>query len=877
MPISPQISITRGLILSFSVLISIFLFFSLYTFYNIGSILRLTRTIYDHPLAVSNAALQANVSITKMHYHMKDVVLFESPIRILKSIEAVKQEEKKVYQHLDIVKARILGAQGQNLEAQARELFEEWRPIREEVIELTRAGHRNRAADITIGEGADHVAALETKMMGLTNYARAKAGHFLAETVKHRSSTRISSLLFLVASFLAAALIIAFTLRRTAAAETALRESKQLLTNAIDRAPIGMVMVSPKGYFLQANNAYSEMVGYSEAELKEMHFQEVTHPDDADIDPTTIHQLMQGEVNGDRLEKRYIRKDGSTIHVQLTTSLVTDQQGQPLFFFTQAQDITERKSSENKLRASEQRFRELFDNMGTSVAICDSPDGGERFIFRDMNQSGLTLTQMAKDRILGHDVREILPGIAKTGLLALFTDVWRNNTAARQATTHYAHGALEFWIETFVFKLPSGELVAIFEDRTDQHKAAREKEQLERQLFHTQKLESVGTLAGGIAHDFNNILASIIGFTELALDDVEKGSQLEGSLMEIYTAGKRARDLVKQILAFARQSGEERKPVLVGTIAKEALKLIRSTTPTSIEMEQHITSNALVMANPAQIHQVLMNLCTNAAHALENEEGCVKVVLEDVSLDGGEPGSLNEMAPGNYIKLSVSDNGVGIAPEIQDSIFEPYFTTKGPGKGTGMGLAMVDGIVASYGGKIMVSSKPGQGSEFNVYLPITERQVDRLPEQMQNLPTGSERILIVDDELAVAKLCSQLLDRLGYSVSFRTSSYEALELVRMRPTEFDLVISDMTMPNMTGDKLAIAMMEIRPDLPVIICTGYSNRISEAMAAKIGIRGFAYKPVVKADLAKLVRRVLDETQPLDTAPEPEEIVTPHAAT
>jgi CheY-like chemotaxis protein/Fe2+ transport system protein FeoA len=377
----------------------------------------------------------------------------------------------------------------------------------------------------------------------------------------------------------------------------------------------------------------------------------------------------------------------------------------------------------------------------------------------------------------------------------------------------------------------------------------------------SRKLAALGLLPGTKLQLIQSFPAYVVrfGFTELALDDVAQGSALERNLMEVYTAGKRARDLVKQILAFARQSGEERKPIQMSVIAKEALKLIRSTTPTSIAIDQQIHSSALVMANPTQIHQILMNLCTNAVHAIENEEGRVSVGLEEVLIDGKGASAHTDLTPGPYLLLTVTDTGVGIPPDVKASIFEPYYTTKDAGKGTGMGLAMVDGIVASYGGKITVDSTPGSGSEFHVYLPITRQQEAQQRQKDTDLPTGNERILIVDDELAIARTSAGLLDHLGYKTSYRTSSFEALELLRANPDAFDLVISDMTMPNMTGDKLAIAMMEIRPDLPVIICTGYSRRISETAAAEIGIRGFAYKPLVKADLANLVRKVLDASQ------------------
>ena len=374
-------------------------------------------------------------------------------------------------------------------------------------------------------------------------------------------------------------------------------------------------------------------------------------------------------------------------------------------------------------------------------------------------------------------------------------------------------------------------------------------------LFQAQKMESIGNLAGGIAHDFNNILSSIIGFTELALDDAPKNTGIEESLQEVSAAGRRAKELVKQILAFARQSDEEKNPIQPGSIAKEVLKLISSTLPATIDIHQKIDSDAAILGNAVQVHQLLMNLCTNAAHAMEESGGVLNVSLKDVVFDQKD-GSTG-MVPGKYIEIKVSDTGKGIPPDIIESIFEPYFTTKGPGEGTGMGLAMVKGIIDSYHGTITVDSQVGKGTTFTMYLPVIRQRSVRNIAAPEALPTGTERILFIDDEAPIARMGSQILERLGYGVATRTSSVEALALFRAKPDEFDLVVTDMTMPNMTGDTLAVELMKIRPDIPVILCTGYSNKISDETAAGIGIRAFAYKPVVRADLAKTVRKVLDE--------------------
>jgi PAS domain S-box-containing protein len=380
----------------------------------------------------------------------------------------------------------------------------------------------------------------------------------------------------------------------------------------------------------------------------------------------------------------------------------------------------------------------------------------------------------------------------------------------------------------------------------------------ERRLKQAQKMEAVGTLAGGIAHDFNNILSSIIGFTELALGEVKQGTELADDLQEVYAAGKRAKSLVKQILTFARQADEKIQPVQVSAIAREALKFIRASIPATIQIKTAIASDSLIMGSETQIHQIFMNLFTNAAYAMEANGGLLELTLKDTSVNTDTSHQISGLTSGNYLQIIVSDTGTGIPEHILPSIFHPYFTTKGGGDGTGMGLAVVHGIVETYGGRIQVDSHPGKGTVFTIHLPIAKKQAGHIPYEPQTFPVGKEHILFVDDEVPITKMASRVLGQLGYLVTATSSSTAALELFRSTPEDFDLVISDMTMPEMTGDLLARELIKIRPELPVILCTGYSRKISEEMAAEIGVKAVAYKPIVTAELAKTIRKVLDET-------------------
>ncbi|MBU8911596.1 MAG: response regulator, partial [Desulfobacterales bacterium] len=395
-------------------------------------------------------------------------------------------------------------------------------------------------------------------------------------------------------------------------------------------------------------------------------------------------------------------------------------------------------------------------------------------------------------------------------------------------------------------------------DVTEKVLSEKKVKKLQEQVAQAQRMETIGTLAGGIAHDFNNILFPILGHADMLLADIPEDSPLRDGANEILTSALRAKDLVRQILTFSRQDTTELILMKMQPVVKEVLKLIRSTIPTTIDIIQDTqTDCGVIKADPTQIHQVVMNLATNAFHAMEDDGGELSVSLKEVEL--GQYDIISpDMEPGAYACLTVSDTGTGMDKNITQKIFDPFFTTKEQGKGTGMGLSVVHGIVKSMGGAIHVYSEPGKGSKFTVYFPIEKSSFEKLETPTKEpVRGGTERILLVDDEEAILTMEKQMLERLGYQVVSRTSSIEALEAFRSSPDKFDLVITDMAMPNMAGDKLSAELIKIRPGIPILLCTGFSETMSGEKAASLGIKGFLMKPIVMTVLAHKIREALDQ--------------------
>jgi signal transduction histidine kinase len=400
------------------------------------------------------------------------------------------------------------------------------------------------------------------------------------------------------------------------------------------------------------------------------------------------------------------------------------------------------------------------------------------------------------------------------------------------------------------------QLEELVRERTDELAAAHER------LRQAQKLEAIGTLAGGIAHDFNNILGAIIGYTELAKDDIPDDSLANDNLGQVLAAAQRAKEMVLQILTFSRKTKEERKMVRFGEIIEEAVKFLRSTLPTTIDISLSIEEKlSPIQANPTQLHQVIMNISTNAAHAMRKKGGELKIELKEINhYPGGCGSGIESLAPGKYQHLVISDTGHGMSPGILKRIFEPYFTAKKIGEGTGMGLPVVHGIVKGHGGEITVDSKPGQGSTFHVFLPVIRKketlEQEQKEEQLSPAQLGSECILFVEDEQMLRELGQKILEKLGYRVTAAANGAEALEYFQKSPDPFDLVITDMAMPQMTGLQMAKECKKIKPGIPVILCTGFSDQVDDKNFESQGIDAFAMKPLRMQEIAKIIRKVLE---------------------
>ena len=391
------------------------------------------------------------------------------------------------------------------------------------------------------------------------------------------------------------------------------------------------------------------------------------------------------------------------------------------------------------------------------------------------------------------------------------------------------------------------------------NRMAEEKLNLESQLRQTQKMEAIGSLAGGIAHDFNNLLTPILGYSELVLQDIPGDSPEASKLIEVVKAAGLAKELVRQILTLSRQSKYELKPLRVELVVNEALKLLRSTIPSTIEIRNRVEAdNRTVYADPTQIHQVIMNLCTNAYHAMKTSGGILAVSLRSVKIDKeNQKVESLMMNAGLYLVLEVSDTGSGMSKATMERIFDPYFTTKNKDEGTGLGLSVVHGIVKSYGGHITVYSEPGHGTTFRIYLPCSEAGSDGYSHRdITPAPTGTEHILVVDDEKAIVEMIKTMLGNKGYTVTGCVGSLDALRVFKEHPGDYALVITDMTMPQMTGAQLAKKLRAIRPDILMILCTGFSDLINEKKAIVSGFNKFLMKPIIMRDLCHAVRDTLD---------------------
>lgn len=629
-------------------------------------------------------------------------------------------------------------------------------------------------------------------------------------------------------------------------------ETEERYRKMIEVSIDGFWIVDINGKILDVNNAYCSMIGYSREELLQMSIKDIDDLQSAvDVQDHVKKVIKSGSA---RFESVHRKKDGEKIVVEISTIYSETSRG---LFYVFIRDVTDKKRVEKVLIEEKERFRSHFENVPIPYQSLDY----EGCVI-DVNPTWLETLGYTREEVIGKSFGEFLPPAMKEHfqynfprfkdkgeILGVEFEMVKKDGSV--IMTRFS-GRISY-DQDGSFK----QTHCVFQDITEILKAEEERQVLESRLQQAQKMEAVGTLAGGIAHDFNNILAAIIGYGEMALDDAPADSYLKDDLSQILHSANRAKGLVDQILAFSRQSQVERIPTNIRSIIKEGLSMLRSSVPTTIRISEDLDRNCgIVLADPTQVHQILMNLCTNAYHAMEDTVGELSVTLKPFRV-GGSDLLASLLEPGEYNELVVTDSGSGIGPDVLDKIFDPYFTTKDSGKGTGLGLAIIQGIITEYGGAITVESQLGEGSAFHVYFPVLSQEA--LPElsTSEEPVTGKERILFVDDEEMLGKMGKRILENLGYDVTVKNSSKDALQVFTEASDRYDLVITDQTMPDMTGVDLAQRLIAIRPDLPVILCTGYSNLVDEETVKSLGIKGFALKPVTKTTFSKLIREVLDD--------------------
>jgi PAS domain S-box-containing protein len=639
-----------------------------------------------------------------------------------------------------------------------------------------------------------------------------------------------------------------------------LRNSEGKYRSIFENALEGLYQSSLAGRFINVNPALARILGYDSPEdlivnITDIRHQFYVNPKDRD----TLLEAISNNKQAFGFEIHCYRKDRRKIWIAISARMRHDEAGNPAFIEGFITDINARKLTEEALLESKNYLDEIINSVGDPLFVKDQH---HRWVL--VNNALCNLMGRSREELLGKSDYDFFPKeeadvFWKKDELVLA----RGTESINEESFTGAHGIVYTIVtKKTLYTNKNGEkyIVGIIRDITDQKRAEAEKKRLEAQLNQSQRMEAIGTLAGGVAHDFNNILQPMLGYAELLRMHLPADNPQHRYVERLYTAGLRAKSLVDQILTFSRRSERTIAPVQLQTILEEVYKLCRSTIPANIEISTDIQNDcAAVLLDPSQFHQVAMNLIINAYHAVEQSGGIISIRLQEITLENDQMMGTS-LPPGRYALFSVADTGCGIEPSIMDKIFDPYFTTKEQGKGTGLGLAVVYGIVKELKGDIKILSELGKGTTFNIYLPLNLDSLEvRAPaSEAQQFPTGSERILLVDDEAMIIEMETLILEELGYQVTSRLNSIEALELFKTNPQAFDLVITDLTMPQMTGEHLSKEIIAINPAIPIIICSGYGEMIGSAQAKAIGVKVLLKKPTTIAEMSQKVRIVLDES-------------------
>lgn len=621
------------------------------------------------------------------------------------------------------------------------------------------------------------------------------------------------------------------------------KEELALLQTLINQSNDAIFVVDAEtSALLYVNDKACSNLGYTTAELLALRVIDIaTHIVDM---PDWQRYVARVRKQSRLFEGEQIRKDGSRIPVEINARFVS-RQGQD-FLVTVVRDISERKDQRRALFEEKNKLESLLATLTDGITV------------QDLDFKVLYQNKVHTDKQGVHTGEYCYQAYQHRATICdgclLVQSLADGEVHRRETTATTENGTIYLEVTSSPMKDADGKIIAGIESVRD----ITAQKKLEDQFRQSQKMEAMGTLAGGIAHDFNNMLTPILGYADLALTRLSPGDPLASDLRSITIAAERAKDLVQQVLAFSRQAPQEKKPFQPHLVVKEALKLLHASLPSTIEIREEISTDCgAILADPTQIHQIIMNLCTNAYHAMRETGGVLAVNLAKVTIVSNSMVPSSDLAPGNYVLLEVCDTGCGMEPKTLAHIFDPYFTTKVKGEGTGLGLSVVHGIIKSYQGNISVYSEVGKGTSFQVYLPrITETSSRAEMVSSETIPTGTERVLVVDDEEIISILLQEILQSLGYQVTVSCNSLVAQALIEQDPMAFDLLITDMTMPHLTGFELAQKAMAIRADLPVILSSGFSELGNKEQAQAMGIRAYLTKPVSVQELGQTVRKVLD---------------------